>query len=405
MQTLKFVIVGHVDHGKSTLIGRLLYETGSLPEDKIKEIEETSQQLGRETEFAYLLDHLEEERSQGITIETTQVFFKTKKREYVIIDAPGHVEFVKNMVTGASQAEAGVLIVDVKEGIREQTKRHSFLLSLLGINQIIVVINKMDLADYSQERFNQLKQNLESFLNSLGLKPLFYLPLSAYKGDNISKKSEKLSWFGGPTFLESLDSLASKVHPESKDFIFPVQDVYKIEDKRIVVGRIESGKVHRDDRVRISPSGLTTKVLSIEKFRDSPSEAWVGENVGLILENAVFVERGNIIYSQGLTFSDNFSATIFWLSKEDFNRDRRLEIRSATQKTTCKIEIKERIDSQTLEVVEKDSKILKNLEVARVNIKTKRPLAIKNFSELEELGRFVLTEDGNICAGGIITSV
>ena len=405
---IRFIIVGHVDHGKSTLIGRLLYETNSLPEDKIEEIKKTSKELGRDTEFAYLLDHLEEERTQGITIDTTQVFFKTQQRGYVIIDAPGHVEFVKNMITGASQAEAGVLIVDVKEGLKEQTRRHSFFLSLLGIKQIIVVLNKMDLVDYSKERFEEVKKELESFFDSLGLIPLSYIPISAYRGDNISKKSDKLNWFEGPAFLESLDALKCRESKEKEPLILPIQDVYKIQDKRIAVGKIEAGRLRVADLVRILPSGLKTKILSIEKFKERPQEAVAGESIGFTLKNDVFIERGSVVCSpfNGPSFTDNFSAIIFWFSKDEFSKEKRLQIRCATQKTTCKVErIRERIDSSTLNVIEEDAEVLKNLEVARVDIKTKKPLALKNFSEVEELGRFVLSQEGNICAGGIITSV
>ena len=184
-ENLKFVIVGHVDHGKSTLIGRLLFDTKSLPPDKIEEMQKTSKELGRETEFAYLVDHLREEREQSITIDTTQIFFKTDKREYVIIDAPGHVEFVKNMVTGASQAEAAILIVDTAEGVQEQTRRHAYILSLLGISQIIVALNKIDLVEFSENRFREVKDESEKFLASINLKSDYYIPISALKGDNV----------------------------------------------------------------------------------------------------------------------------------------------------------------------------------------------------------------------------
>ena len=242
-QSLKFVIVGHVDHGKSTLIGRLLYDTNSLPPDKMEEIRKTSQDLGRDTEFAYLLDHLEEERRQGITIDTTQVFFKTDKREYVIIDAPGHVEFVKNMITGASQAEAAILIIDAKEGIQEQTKRHATILSMLGIEQVIVLINKVDLIDFSEEKYTELKSRLEKFLTTLNITPKLYIPISALKGDNIANKSTNMPWYKGPTMLEGLNHLKNKIAEENQPLIFPVQDIYKVDDKRVIVGRVETGEI------------------------------------------------------------------------------------------------------------------------------------------------------------------
>lgn len=405
---LKFVIVGHVDHGKSTLIGRLLYDTDSLPPDKIEEIRKTSKDLGRKTEFAYLLDHLEEERRQGVTIDTTQVFFKTDRKQYVIIDAPGHVEFVKNMVTGASQAEAAVLIVDAVEGVREQTKRHAYLLSLLGLNQVIVVLNKMDLVGFSEESFNGLKQAVEEVLNFINIKPVSYIPICAASGDNIARKSSKMDWYKGPSFLENLDVLKNRESSENKALIFPVQDVYKIDDKRIAAGRIEAGILREGHTIKILPDGQVTKVKSIEKYLGKKDTAFAGESIGITLEDSSFSNRGDVICfpEEEPALSDTFSANIFWMSKKDFEKGQRLTIRCATQETTCKIEkIRTRIDSSTLEIIEEDAQVLKNLEVGSAVIKSKRPLAIKSFNDVQELGRFVLMQDENICAGGIITRI
>ena len=407
MDVLSFVIAGHIDHGKSTLIGRLLYDTDSLSPDKIEEIKKASAEQGRDTEFAFLLDHLAEERKQGITIDTTQVFFKTAKRRYVIIDAPGHVEFVKNMITGASQAEAAVLIVDVAEGVKEQSKRHSYFLSLLGLNQVIVVLNKMDLADFSQQRFNTVKKDVEQWLKSIKIKPIVYIPISAIKGDNVTFKSEKMSWYDGPTFLESLDTLKNKQPPENKSLLFPVQDVYKIDDKRINVGRVEAGVMAKGDTINILPNGQSTKVNSIEKFLEDKDKALASESIGFTTTDSVFLDRGNIVCLPGAQpqLTDTVSANIFWMSKEDFNKEKKLTLRCATQETSCKIEsIKERINSSTLEVIQQNAEVIKNLEVAEVVIKTKKPIAIKNFNDVQELGRFVLVRDENICAGGIITT-
>jgi len=407
MDVLSFVIAGHIDHGKSTLIGRLLYDTDSLSPDKIEEIKKASAEQGRDTEFAFLLDHLAEERKQGITIDTTQVFFKTAKRRYVIIDAPGHVEFVKNMITGASQAEAAVLIVDVAEGVKEQSKRHSYFLSLLGLNQVIVVLNKMDLADFSQQRFNTVKKDVEQWLKSIDIKPIIYIPISAIKGDNVTFKSEKMSWYDGPTFLESLDTLKNKQPPEDKSLLLPVQDVYKIDDKRINVGRVEAGVISKGDTIKILPDGQSTKVNSIEKFLEETDKASASESIGFTTTDSVFLDRGNIVClpESEPELTDTVSASIFWMSKEDFKENEKLTLRCATQETSCKIEsIKERINSSTLEVIQENAEVIKNLEVAEVVIKTKKPIAIKNFNDVQELGRFVLVRDENICAGGIITT-
>ena len=406
MDTLSFVIVGHVDHGKSTLIGRLLYDTDSLPPDKIEEVEKASAEAGRATEFAYLLDHLEEERKQGITIDTTQVFFKTSKRRYVIIDAPGHVEFVKNMITGASQAEAAVLIIDVAEGVREQTKRHSYMLSLLGLNQVVVVLNKMDLVDFSKECFNTIKKDIQEFLKSLNIESSIYIPISAIRGDNIANRSENMSWYKGPTFLESLDTLQNRQLPEDKPLLFPIQDVYKVGDKRINVGRVESGTIEKGIEIKIMSTGQITKVNSIEKFLEKPDKAIAGECIGLITADSVFLDRGNVVCLPNIepTLTNRIAANIFWMIKRGFDKDEKMTIRCATQETSCKIEsINKRINSSTLELIEKNAEVLKNLEVGEVIIKTKKPIAIKKFNDVQELGRFVLVSDENTCAGGIIT--
>jgi len=407
-QTLKFVIVGHVDHGKSTLIGRLLYDTNSLPLDRIEEIKKASQNLGRETEFAYLLDHLEEERQQGITIDTTQVFFKTKKKKYVIIDAPGHVEFVKNMITGASHAEAAILIIDVKEGVKEQTKRHAYILSLLGINQVIVVFNKMDLVNFEEKIFNEVKNHVQEFLNNINLNPLFYIPICAIKGENITKRSPNMDWYNGPVFLESLDMLKNKEFAEDKMLIFPIQDVYKIDDKRIAVGRIEAGIIKREEEIEVLPGQQTTKVKSIEKYLNQLDKANTGENIGITTQDSLFLKRGDIVCEsqKDPIITDSFKANIFWMVQEDFNKDQKLIIRCSTQETTCKIEaIRKRINSSSLEIIEEGASTLKNLELGEVIIKTKNPIVIKDFNDVPELGRFVLVQNQNICAGGIITVI
>lgn len=404
---LSFVIVGHVDHGKSTLIGRLLYDTDSLPPDKIDEIKKASAEQGKQTEFAYLLDHLEEERKQGITIDTTQVFFKTSKRRYVIIDAPGHVEFVKNMITGASQAEAAILIVDVTEGVKEQTKRHSYMLSLLGLNQVVVVLNKMDLVDFSQDRFNAVRKDVTGFLKSINIENELCIPISAIKGENITGKSEKMGWYSGPTFLESLDTLVNKLPPEDKPLLLPIQDVYKIDEKRINVGRVEAGVITEGAQIKIFPDGQVTVVSSIEKFLEDTDKAVASESIGFTTTDSVFLDRGNVVCQPDAepTLTDTISASIFWMAKRDFTTDQKLTIRCATQETSCKIQrINKRINSATLEILEQNAQSIKNLEVAEVVIKTKKPLAIKDFNDVQELGRFVLVQDENICAGGIITT-
>ena len=404
---LNFVLVGHIDHGKSTLIGRLFYDTDSLPPDKIAELKKASEErMDGEIEFAFIMDHLREEREQGITIDTAHTFFETDKREYVIIDAPGHVEFVKNMLTGASQAEAALLIVDAEEGIGEQTKRHANLVSMLGLEQIIVVINKMDIVDYEEEHFSKLKEDVHKFLNSINLDPDYYIPISALKGDNVAKHSEKMKWYKGKTVLESLDSLKNDVPPENKGLILPIQDVYKVSGKRIAVGRIESGKLKPGMKVKILPGGGKTSIKSIEKFNESPEEAVAGESIGIVTKDPVFLERGNVlcIEEKELTIDDKIGSSLIWLSKEAFNKDEKIGLRLATQETKANItEIRERVDSSSLEVLEEKASSINNLEIGEVDIKTKKPLAFTKFGDVKEMGRFVLVRGNDVVAGGIIT--
>ena len=403
---LKFVMVGHIDHGKSTLIGRLFYDTNSLPPDKIAELKKASRErMDGEMEFAFIMDHLREEREQGITIDTAHTFFHTEKREYVIIDAPGHVEFVKNMLTGASQAEAALLIVDANEGVGEQTKRHANLVSMLGVEQIIVVINKMDVVNYEENHFNNLKEEVQEFLSSVNLKPDYYIPISALKGDNVAKRSENMGWYKGKTVLESLDSLKNEVPPEDKGLIFPIQDVYKISGKRIAVGRIEAGTLQSGMEVKILPDGGKTTIKSIERFNEKKDKAVAGESIGVTTTDPVFLERGNVLCVKGkeLTISDKVNSSLIWLSKKAFSKDEKLGLRLATQETKASIaEIRERVDSSSLKILEEKASSINNLEIGEVEIETKKPLAFTKFGDVKEMGRFVLVRGNDVVAGGII---
>lgn len=410
---LKFVIVGHVDHGKSTLIGRLFYDTDSLPPDKKAELEKSSKDLGRDIEFSFVMDHLQEEREQGITIDTAQTFFKTEKREYVIIDAPGHVEFVKNMITGASQAEAGLVMIDAEEGIQEQTKRHSYILNMLGLDQVVVVINKMDLVDYSEERYEQLKKEMTAFLKDLGLATEYYIPISAQKGDNVANASEKMSWYKGPTVLSALDSFTNKLPSEKLPLLLPVQDIYKIDDgssfKRIIVGRVETGEIKKDQEIVVLPDGKKTKVASIERYMDENPEYYLaGESAGFTTTDPVSFYRGNVVCEPGNepVLTDTFQANIFWLSKKELHGHEKLTIRCATQEYPCRIkEIHQKFNSSSLALIGEASKTLQLYEVGVVTLKTKKPVAITPFGTIPELGRFVLMRNESVCAGGIIKEI
>jgi len=402
---LKIVISGHVDHGKSTLIGRLFYDTDSIPEEKIKEIKEVCRQLGREMEFSFVMDNLQEEREQSITIDTAQTFFKTPKREYVIIDAPGHKEFIKNMITGASQAEAGVLIVSAKEGAEEQTKRHAYILKMLDLKQILVVINKMDLVDYKRQKFNKVKKQIEAFLKKLNLKPTFIIPISAAKGDNIAKKSKKMKWHKGKTLLSSLDSFKESKKITKAPLRFLVQDIYPINQKRILVGRVESGTIKKGQKVLILPSKETAKIKSIEVFMKKPTSASAGQSIGITLEEDLFIERGAVICTQKdqPKVTDEISANVFWMSKKDLKRGERIIIKNVTQETEGEIKtISNKIDSSTFKKISAQARILKNNEVGEVKIKIDEPIAIDDPNQIKETGRIILERDMIACGAGLI---
>ncbi|HUV38126.1 MAG TPA: GTP-binding protein, partial [Planctomycetota bacterium] len=383
---LGFVIVGHVDHGKSTLIGRLLFDTQSLPREKMEEVARLSKELGRETELAFVMDHLQEERDQGITIDTAQTFFHTAKRDYVIIDAPGHKEFIKNMITGAAQAQAALLIVDADEGVREQTRRHAYLLGMLGLEQITVVINKMDKVGWSRDRFDEVSSDILLFLDVIGLTPMHIVPISAKDGDNVARRSVKMPWYAGPTVLEVLDAFAVPPKAVAGPMRFPVQDVYKVDDKRMLVGRVESGVLHAGDAVVFLPSNSESRVKTVEKFLSDPLErAEAGESIGITLEDPLFVERGQVACPTDApaTVTDTIRANVFWMSRTRLTPGEKLRIKQATQEVSAEVtEIARRIDSSSLEVIAENSDELQNNEIAELTIRTKTPIAMESFYDV-----------------------
>jgi sulfate adenylyltransferase large subunit len=408
-EDLKFVIVGHIDHGKSTLIGRLFYDTGSLPEEKIEEVKSICEALGKEIEFAYVMDHLEEERTQGITIDTTQTFFKTEKRDYVIIDAPGHREFTKNMITGASQAEAAVLIVDADEGVQEQTRRHAYILGLLGLEQVIVVINKMDLVDFKVERFQEVSDEIERFLAQIGSHPSYFIPISAKEGDNIASRSPKMSWFDGPIILEALDSFRSTANREGNPLRFPIQDVYKVDNKRMIVGRVESGMISAGDAILVLPSGESTVVKSVEGFLgEQKTRAVAGESTGFTIEDQLFLDRGNVVSFKDSrpTMTNEIKGNVFWMEKEPLKKGETVSFKCSTQEALCLVKaIERRMDSSTLEIIEDDAESLENREVGEVVLNFTNPIIVDNFNDTPDLGRFVIEKHYDTAGGGIITDL
>jgi bifunctional enzyme CysN/CysC len=395
-----------VDHGKSTLIGRILHDTDSLPEGKIEQVKKACAAEKMEFEFAFVLDALLEEQSQNITIDTTEIRFKTKRRQYIIIDAPGHKEFLKNMITGASRADAAVLVIAANEGVKEQSRRHAYLLSLLGIRQLIVVVNKMDLADFSEERFNAIEKQYQKFLGDLGLEARIFVPASAKTGENVAIRGKQMKWHRGPSVLEALDLL----EPEKPDVDLPlrfcVQDVYRFDERRIIAGRIETGKLKVGDELVFSPANKTSRVQSIEGWPGKPDgEAIAGDSVGITLSEQIFVERGYVASHETETpiETNRIHADVFWIVREPLRVGHLYDLRLATQDVKCEIvSIDGVMDSSTLEATKNKRHHLDRNEVGRLTIQTRAPLVIDNHDRLPKLGRFVIGNDGQICGGGTI---
>ncbi|MFH1800611.1 MAG: GTP-binding protein [Candidatus Omnitrophota bacterium] len=403
---LRVAMVGHVDHGKSTLIGRLLLDTRSLPDGKMKEIKSISRDLGKEAELAYLTDQFREERENNMTIDTTQVFLKTRKTQYVIIDSPGHVEFIKNMLTGATQADAAVLIVDVLEGLREQTRRHAFLMDMLGIKKLVVVFNKMDLVKYERVAFVERKAVLMKFFEDLHVKPLNIIPVSAKEGVNISKKSPQTRWYRGPTLLEALDALAPAVKPSRAHLRFPVQDVYEINGRKILAGQILSGQVAAGQKVTLLPSMQSAVIKSIEVFGKSTKKAVAGENIGLILKGSVSVLRGEVIAENNsvLTPTVRFAGNVFWISDLPLRINAPVTLRCATQEVRGRVTgIRNRMNSSTLEILEENACQLNANETGGVSFVTEKPAVVEGVGPLNGLGRFVIEQDLQMQGAGIIS--
>ncbi len=410
--TMNIVIVGHVDHGKSTLVGRLLADTGVLGDGKLEKVQATCRRQGKEFEYAFLLDALEAEQDQGITIDAARVFFRTDKRDYIIIDAPGHIEFLKNMVTGAARAEAAVLLIDAKEGVRENSRRHGYLLSMLGIRQVVVVVNKMDLVGHDRGVYDQIVTEYRAFLAEVGIEPRHFIPISARDGDHVAKGSETMAWHDGPTVLSALDGFAKQPGRADLPLRVPVQDVYKFnargDDRRIVAGRVEAGRVKVGDKVVFSPSNKVSTVASLEVFSAAtPTEKEAGASVGVTLTEQIFVERGDVmshVDDQPLV-GTRLRVNLFWLGREAMRPDKTYKIKLHTAHSECRIaKIHRVLDASDLDATA-DKTSVERHDVADVVLATRQPLAVDLAAEIEATGRFVIVDDYDIAGGGIVREV
>ncbi|MFC1962397.1 GTP-binding protein [Chloroflexota bacterium] len=396
---LNVVIVGHIDHGKSTLIGRMLYDSGTLPEDKLAEIQKLVEEYKRKFEFAYFLDSFEEELKEERTLDTTRVLFKGKGY-YTIVDVPGHKEFIKNMLTGACHAQVAILVVSAPDGVQEQTKRHAFLVHMLGIKEVIVAINKMDLGDYQQDVFTLVRGETAQLFPSVDFPKIRFIPISAMDGDNVYKLSGKMAWYQGPTIIQALDGIEPEVAVENP-LRFVVQDVYDIDSEKVAVGRVESGAVQRGDELVFHPSGVKGRVEEIKVFPGKVGEAKAGDCVGILVECET--KRGDVAGhpKNPPTVADSFLGEVVLLEGM-LSRGEEIEVKCGTKRARCLVkEIRERISSETGEVMGENVAQISENEAATIVFKTE-PLVVERFSMIPELGRFVIARGKRNIGAGIV---
>ena len=412
---INIVFVGHVDHGKSTTVGRLLYDSGNLPEQELKKLKEKAQELGKVGfEFAFVMDNLKEERERGVTIDLSHKKFVTNKFEYTIIDAPGHRDFIKNMITGASQADVGVLVVAAPDGIMEQTKEHVFLCRTLGVNQLAVLVNKMDVINYDKMKFEKLKGELQNLLKSVQYKvdEINIIPTASFKGENVVKRSENMSWYTGPTLLEQLDLFKEPEKPTHLPLRLPLQDVYNIQGIGVVpVGRVETGIMKVNDKVIIVPAreghGVTGEVKSIEMHHEQLTEAVPGDNVGFNVRgiNKKDIARGDVLghESNPPTVVSEFTAQIVVLNHPTVLTVGYTPVfHMHTSQIACQfIELVKQINPTTGETIKDHPDMLKNGDTAIVKIRPTKPMVIEKQKEIPHMARFAIRDAGTTVAAGM----
>ena len=403
------VVVGHVDHGKSTVIGRLLADTNSLPEGKLEQVRLECERSAKPFEWAFLLDALAAERDQGITIDTARCFFHSPKRDYVIIDAPGHIEFLKNMITGAARAEAAVLVIDAKEGVKENSRRHGTMLSLLGIRQVIVLVNKMDLVGYDQKIFASVEAEYRAFLKQIGIEPRAVVPAAAFHGKNLSERCPELAWYQGPPLLGELDKLEPASEAPHKPFRMPVQDVYKFteegDDRRITAGRVETGTLRVGDDVVFYPSLKKARVKTIEEF-NAPvrTEVGPGKATGVTLDPELYVRPGEVMVRAGQAAprtANRLKVNIFWLGRKPLVTGKKYKLKLATAEVPVWVdEILKVLDASDLSSGKKE--MVEQHEVGECILEAFKPIAFDLAADIAEMGRFVIVDEYEIAGGGIV---
>lgn len=408
-QRISVVVAGHVDHGKSTLIGRLLADTNNLPKGKLEAIGERCARAAAPLEYAHVLDALKDEQSRGMTIDSARCFFRTPLRDYAIIDVPGHVELLKNLVTGAARANAALLVVDAGEGVRDNTRRQGYMLAMLGVNQLAVCINKMDAVGYSKAVFDRVAGECRDFLSRIGLSPVAMAPVSARAGDNVVARCARMPWYSGGTVLDLLERLDAEAPAERQPLRLPVQDAYSVNggrSRRILVGRIESGTIRVGDRLLLSPSGRRAVVGSINVFgKPSPASAAAGQSIGLTLAPPASAGRGELISRSDQLppkVASRFRADLFWLGGRPAATGKRYVLKLATSEVPVRIErIVRIIDASSLKVAH-GRKQVRPREIAECVLRTSRPVPFDACGDIAGTSRFVLVADYAVAGGGIV---
>jgi sulfate adenylyltransferase subunit 1 len=413
MELLRFTTAGSVDDGKSTLIGRLLYDSKAIFEDQLALLKETSKQRGEDgINLALLTDGLRSEREQGITIDVAYRYFATPKRKFIIADTPGHIQYTRNMVTGASTANLALLLVDARHGVIEQTKRHAFIASLLQIPHIAVCINKMDLVDYRKEVFNKIKSDFENFASKLEIKDIHFIPISALNGDNVVDRSENMNWYEGSTLMHLLENIHIGSDHNHVDCRFPVQFVVRPQsaeypDYRGYAGRIEGGVFKSGDEVTILPSGVKSKIKSIDTFDGEAEEAFSPMSVCITLTDDIDISRGDMLVRENNkpNIAQDIDVMICWMNEKKMMPSGKYVIRHTSQTTRCIIkEVKYKMDINSLHRMEDEKEIGLN-DIGRVTIRTTKPLLFDSYTRNRNTGSIILINEATnetVAAGMII---
>jgi elongation factor 1-alpha len=412
---MNLAVIGHIDHGKSTLVGRLMFETGAVPAHVIEKFKAEAKEKGKESfAFAWVMDSLKEERERGITIDIAHKRFDTDKFYFTIVDCPGHRDFVKNMITGASQADAAILVVAAPDGVMAQTKEHVFLSRTLGINQLVIAVNKMDASKYSEDRYNEVKKEVSQLLGMVGFKAseIPFIPTSAFAGDNISKQSENTPWYTGPTILQALDQLNVPEKPDKLPLRIPVQDAYTISGIGTVpVGRVETGIMKKGENVVFMPSGAGGEVKSIEMHHEEIAQAVPGDNIGWNVRGVgkADVRRGDVCGPKAKppTVADEFTAQIVVLQHPSAITVGYTPVfHCHTAQTACTfMSLDKKLDPKSGQVKEENPTFIKAGDAAIITVKPTRPMVIEPVKEIPQLGRFAVRDMGmTIAAGMCITA-